>query len=272
MTSTVAHMVMRGIASLCIFCVLIAPKNGLSQELDSIPHQFRNHPDGVVGQISLHGQAHYASVSKDPGFRALDAQTYRLGLHTVVSSRITLETEYEALKLDSVRHSLSGGFKYYLKNPLQKNTFCNPDGQIGGVVLNLAVGARFSDSPGSATRMVGDFNVTLPVSARLSLAAGYRYYEAIEVNDVVQGYGRLAIFFSDYPPDSAYVNPDGPVGYPVLSLSGGGSSNGFFGEIALKFPLDGKISLKSVFSAERVASPYQLSLSAGVGVSVYSQK
>lgn len=266
------HLVMQRIAVLYAFCSVLVPRSGVCQVPGPVDRQWRHHPDGLVGQISLHGYACYASVSKKPTYSALDAQTYVLGLNLVASPQITLETRWEAFKQDSVRHTLWGGLKHYLKYPMKESLRCNPDGRIGGIVLGLMAGARFSDSPAGATNAMGDISITVPVSTRLSLAAGYRYYEKIEVNDVVQGFSRLTLYFSEYPPDSVYVSPDGPVGYLVMSLSGGGSAKGVFGQISFIFPLDRKMSLKAVFTAERIKSPYQLSLAVGVGVSIYPQR
>lgn len=263
---------LRWLAAASFFIAIWQPLSGVCREVGQVNRQGRQHPDGTVGQVSLHGYADYASVSTKPGHFAPDAQIYALGLDLVAGARIALQTEYELFKQDSVRHCLRGGIKFYLKDPLQEGAPRNPDGQIGGVVLSLGVGGRFSDSPSGATKRLVDISTALPVSMRLSLAAGYRYYEEIEINDAMQAYGGVTVYFSEYSADSAYVNPDGSIGHPILNLSGGGSPKGVFSRISIIFPIQREVSLTATLAVERIKSPYRLALTAGVGLSVYPHR
>lgn len=229
----------------------------------------RWHPDGSVGNLSFHTMLQYASVDKDKGVPVTDIQKYDFSLNWVVVPKITFLTNYNIIKEDSFRYDISAGLKYYLNNPLSKNHRQNPDGSIGGLSVSLLGGLRYTSSATDVSKFVGDVIVTLPVSLTMSFQGGYRYFEQIEEADVQQGYLSLFFYFSPYKPDSAFVNPDGLVGNLALQVTGGGSSNGVFGQLMFIFPLNNNLSLKTSFRGERVDSPYKQSFFGGLGFSYY---
>jgi len=172
-------------------------------------------------------------------------------------------------KQDSTVYEISGGFKFYLKNPLSPLNTVNPDGPIGGTVISTLIGARYTDHSDDTTRLIVDFDLTVPLSKRLTLGAGYRYYEKIQPRDVKQVYGNINIYFADYIAGAFYENPDGPAGNPVVKLTGGGSEKGVFGESAILFPIKPTTTLKLVFRFERADDPSRRSLVAGAGFAYY---
>jgi len=112
----------------------------------------------------------------------------------------------------------------------------------------------------------------LPFSARLTLSGSYRYLEKIEPFEVSQATLAATYYLSEYPSDSSYVNPDGPIGFPAIQISSGGSANGLFGELAIVFPIKQTLTLRSLLRMERTDDPYQRSLAAGVGLAFYPQR
>lgn len=190
----------------------------------------------------------------------------------VASSKVVLNVSYQPRVRDSVRHYLWGGLTYYFKNPLTSSAAVNPDGAVGGVIASLAAGGRFYTYAKGSFSTLWDARLMLPVSRHVTFLAGYRRYEQKEAADVVQGYGGIRIYSSTYQPDSLFLNPDGAVGSVTLHLSGGGSADGWQSQGVVMFPLQETLTLKVIFSAERVRSPYRLALTAGVGVSFYPRK
>ncbi|NOY89077.1 MAG: hypothetical protein GXO93_06785 [FCB group bacterium] len=249
--------------------VTIAQAKGDANEPDTYLPLSRWHPDGSVGNLSFHTMLQYASVEKDKGVPVTDIQKYDFSLNWVVVPKITFLTNYSIIKEDSFRYDISAGLKYYLSNPLDKNHRRNPDGSIGGLSVSLLGGLRYTNSATKVSKFVGDFMVTLPVSYSMTFQGGYRYFEQIEATDVQQGYLSLFFYFSPYKPDSAFVNPDGPVGNLALKITGGGSSNGAFGQLIFIFPLNNNLSLKTSFRGEKMDSPYKQSLLGGLGFSYY---
>ncbi len=132
------------------------------------------------------------------------------------------------------------------------------------------IGSRFASQGGSKSNTIADGIITVPVSSHLTLSAGYRYYQQIELLDVQKGYGSVSIYPTSYSSDSAYVNPDGPVGNLAMKVSGGGSKNGVFGECQAILPFTGDMTFTLLIRGERVPGPpYRRSAIAGFLLSYY---
>jgi len=229
---------------MCVICVISQPLWGQTPEYltNLIPSPYyKYHPEGRVGQIAINGYFEYASNSTDDDRYILDAKKLAGGLDFIPTGRLTLKTRFMLTKQDSTVYEISGGFKFYLKNPLSPLNTVNPDGPIGGTVISTLIGARYT----------------------------YRYYEKIQPRDVKQVYGNINIYFADYIAGAFYENPDGPAGNPVVKLTGGGSEKGVFGESAILFPIKPTTTLKLVFRFARADDPSRRSLVAGVGFAYY---
>ena len=228
----------------------------------------RGHPDGAIGAISFHGQLTYGAVNKGVT-SGPDIQKYDFGLLWVAGSRVTMGGRFLVVDEDSLRYELNGGLTVYTRDPTQPNRSKNPDGAIGGLAISLTGGMRYPDLAMETSKFVGDVAIALPVSRRISLTAGYRYYEDIELFDTQQGFGGLNLYLTNYSADAAYNNPDGPVGVLALSLTGGGSSEGFFGQLSLLFPISANLTWKLLIRGERTKDPYRRVPIGGAGVSFY---
>ena len=229
----------------------------------------RYHPDGTVGSVSFHGLMQYGLVNAYPKELEMDFQRYEGELGWVVDDYVNLTARFQTVDQDSLRYELSGGLKIYLTNPSSTERDKNADGPVGSPVISLAAGIRYPDLSISDTRSVGDAAILVPLSQRLTVLAGYRYFEEIEQFDVAQAYGGFNIYLSPYSSDSAYVNPDGPTGKLALKLLGGGSSKGVFGDLMLLFPISDKLTWRLNVRGERTDSPYRRSAIAGAGFSYY---
>jgi hypothetical protein len=227
-----------------------------------------NHPDGLIGRFSLHGRFSYASVSVDDDAVVNDVLRYSVGLGWVLHRRFSLHSDFEARRQDSTRFELSGGIRLYSKDPLAAPV-ANADGPVGGPVLRLSGGARYSGSSSGAVRAVGEAGVLVPVSTKLSLAAGWRFYEAIETSDITRVFGSVSLYFSRYFRGGRYLNPDGPPGYLATRILAGGSSRGYNGRLEFILPLEQTTSLKVLLGAERNELLNRKTLKAGIGVALY---
>ncbi len=228
------------------------------------------HPDGILGKPSFHAQISYASVTGTRKRPVGDIQRFTFGLDLVATSRLTLLSSIRATVQDSTKYEVAGGVRLYPVDPLTESRRKNPDGPIGGFSLTGLVGNRFVSNGGSSSKVVADGILAVPVSTHLTLSAGYRYYQEIELLDVQKGYGSVSIYPRNYSADSAYVNPDGPVGNLALRVSGGGSKNGIFGECQAILPFSGDMTFTMMIRGERVPGPpYRRSAIAGFFLSYY---
>ena len=229
----------------------------------------RRHPDGPVGSVSFNGFFQYASVTKPPMVPTDDIQRFQGGLNWVADDHVNLMTRFLATREDSTRYELNGGIKVYLGNPVTSDKPTNPDGAVGIPSFSLWGGIRYNDLSIEDPKFVGDFELIVPVSTRLSVLAGYRYFEEISEPDVQQAWGGINFFVDRYYADSAYANPDGPVGNVAIGLTGGGSSEGVFGDLTLSFPISNNVTWKLNIRGERVEFPYRRVAIVGAGVSLY---
>ncbi|UCG61208.1 MAG: hypothetical protein JSV52_12925 [Candidatus Zixiibacteriota bacterium] len=229
----------------------------------------RRHPDGAVGSATFHGLFQYQLVTKPEGVPTVDIQKYHAELGWVADDYVTLMARFLTVDEDSLRYELNGGLRIYTRNPVTGSGRRNADGLVGAPVVTLGAGIRYNDFAIKETRMVGDISLLLPVSEQLSLLTGYRAYEAIEEVDVVTAYGGVNLYLLGYSADSSYTNPDGPVGYVAFHLTGGGSSNGIFGDLTLQLPINDNLTWKINIRGERVKFPYRRVAIAGAAFSFY---
>ncbi len=227
------------------------------------------HPDGALGSVSFHAGLQYQFVTKPPNTPVVDIQKFSAALGWVAHERVTLMGRFLGTKEDSTRYELDFGLKFYTVRPDRKDKAHNPDGAVGGPVFSVSGGIRYPDLAIEDTKKVGDFGILMPVSRRISVLAGYRYFKEIEIADVQQGYGGINVYLSRYNADSAYTNPDGPVGNAAFHLTGGGSENGVFGDLTMFFPISNSLTWHLTLRGERVEFPYRRVVVIGAGFSLY---
>lgn len=259
---------------LSVAVLLLAAEMPLAQEDTTtvayyVGKSVRRHPDGAVGSATFHGFAQYQQVTKPDGVPSSDIQKYQAELGWVAGDYVDFRSRFLIVNEDSTRYELSAGFKFYTRNPVTSRDKKNADGVVGAPVITIGGGFRYADVAVKNTKMIADFSVLLPVSERLSFLAGYRHYEEIEEQDVVQGYGGINLYLARYNVDSAYANPDGPSGLMAFHLSGGGSSNGVFGDLTFLFPINDNLTWKIAIRGERVGEPYRRVAILGAGFSFY---
>lgn len=229
----------------------------------------RAHPDGAVGSVAFHGSFQYAFVTKPANQPVVDIEKFQGGFNWVVADQANLMARFLTVKEDSVRYELGAGLRLYLGNPVATSRRANPDGAVGVPAVSVWGGIRYNELSIKEPKTVADFEIMMPLSRRLSLAAGLRVFEAIEEADVQQAYGSISFYQGRYNVDSAYTNPDGPVNNVVFHLSGGGSANGFFGDLTLLFPISNNLTWKLNIRGERVEYPYRRTAMLGAGFSIY---
>lgn len=254
--------------------ILLASQTPLAQD-ESGPIVYytgkstRRHPDGAVGSVSFHGSFQYALVTAYPKTLEVDAQRFDGEFQWVADDYVNLMGRFVTYNEDSLRYEMNAGLKVYFVNPLSQGRKMNADGVIGGPSFTLSAGMRYPNLSMDETKLVADFVFMVPASQRLSVFAGYRHYEEILDSDVMQGYGGLNFYVAPYFADSAYANPDGPIGKLAIQLTGGGSSKGAFVDLKLIFPISNNITWKLVVRGERVETPYRRSAILGAGLSFY---
>jgi len=203
-----------------------------------------------VGRPSITIGAQYTSFSADDRTVPIDAQRLVIAMGLPLFSRLTALGDYSATRQDSVVYNATGGLRVYLGNP-RSDRPVNPDGPTGLPVLTFRFGARFGSRDGIKTRTTGSFDLVWPVSSRLSLGSGYSYMQERVRLDLEEWRCSATYYSASYRPDSAYTNPDAPVGSIAITLSGGGSGNGLFGQAGLLVALNRG---SSVFFTTRVDS------------------
>ncbi len=262
-----------GVIALLVIALLIGEPSVAQEDTTRIAYYVgkavRRHPDGAVGSATFHGLFQYQLVTKPDGVASVDIQKYHAELGWVADDYVTFTARFLTVDEDSLRYELNGGLKIYSRNPVTGSGKKNADGLVGAPVVTMAAGIRYSDFAVKDTRMVGDISLLLPISERFSLLTGYRYYEKIEETDVAQAYGGINFYLAGYNADSSYANPDGPTGQMAFHLSGGGSSNGIFGDLTLQMPIHDNITWKINIRGERVPNPYRRVAIAGAGFSFY---
>ncbi len=223
-------------------------------------------PDGLLGKPSIVAGAGYASVSGS-AMHGADFQTYwtqvRIPIHPQVSSRFSWNVRTQ----DSVRYQIAAGLIFYLADPLTAPI--NPDGPIMRPVIIADGGFRFYGSTDQNHYWIGNVSLQLPISSNLTLAGGYRYYENEEVNELVDYYGCLNIYFGNYHDNERFSNPDGPPGFLAAELRAGGSAAGHFGQAKVLLPLNMTTTVAVILRGEWFETPSQKALVAGLELSVY---
>ncbi len=231
----------------------------------------RYHPDGVVGMINAHAQFLYSSRYSDTWNGGHDFQQYCFGLGAVAAPRLSLHVRFRMLDQSPRRYQTTGEIRYFTSNPMTHRTVVNPDGPIGAPVISIKGGAVYYDHSGPDAAALFEAAVDLPVSPHLTIGAGYRHYDTRPDTDPLGVFARLGLYTKPYVADSAWVNPDGPVGTPVISLLGGGSSAGLAVEGKVLVPLTVRQTFWLHGRMDSAKEPDRTTYTAGIGASYYFQ-
>ncbi len=223
------------------------------------------HPDGAIGRASLSVATSYVSVFSDSWSGGRDHQNLHAALSVVVHPQASLQAEYTLFDPGLSHHRFLAGPTLYLRNPLAAAGSVNPDGPVGSPVISLLGGVRFHTDADSAAIALADVRVLVPVSTRLSFGAGYRWQDETSPDRAVAAYGLLAIYPRPYPPDSAWANPDGPVGVPVLRLDAGAADRTWGASAHVLLPIQADLTLAASFQTERLAFPERTAYTARLG-------
>ncbi|HWR84055.1 MAG TPA: hypothetical protein VN285_12210 [Candidatus Deferrimicrobium sp.] len=256
-------------AVLCLVALHSLSFRAIGAANDPSDSERSHHPDGAVGRISFHGQAAYYSVSGRAGYSPRDAQDFTARVDMVASAKLVLEAAYRLSSGNTDQHTLLAAVKLYTTNPVRSAAASNPDGPLGRLVFRVGLGSRWNPDTLAQRRSLAEVQVRLPTTFHFTFSTGFRFYESSEPGDVERLVAGVSFFPGHYPPDSVYVNPDGPVNSPVFHLTVGGSSRGASSTMTLVLPIRRDLSLTTSFSAARSTSPYRVSLSIGGGLSVY---
>ncbi|UCD64551.1 MAG: hypothetical protein JSW34_03705 [Candidatus Zixiibacteriota bacterium] len=264
--------VLRGMIVIALILLLASvayAQEDTTEVVTFVGKSVERHPDGAVGTVSFHGLLQYGRVNKGAGVSGPHIQKYDFGLNWVVDHRVSLNASFMTIDEDTLRYESTVGLRLFSRHPSRADGVKNPDGPAFGPVLTLGVGIRHPSLAVETSRMLADLGLAVPLSRYLTVSAGYRYFEEIEEVDVAQVLGGVNIYLSRYSADSAYTNPDGPAGQLAVSLAGGGSKNGFFGDLTLLFPINNNLTWKLNIRGERIESPYRRTAFGGVGFSFY---
>jgi len=232
----------------------------------------RTHPDGVVGMLNAGAQFLYSSRYSDTWNGGHDFQQYCFGLGAVATSRLSLHVRFRMLDQSPRRYQTTAEVRYFTADPTIHRTFVNPDGPIGAPVISIKGGAVYYDQSGPDAEALFETAIDWPVSPHLTVGAGYRHYDIRPNSDPLGAYVRFGLYTRPYVTDSAWVNPDGPVGTPVISLLGGGSSQGLAAEGKVLVPLTVRQTLWVVGRLESATDPDRTTYTAGIGASYYFQR
>lgn len=238
---------------------------------DPFPETAIGHPDGHLHRFSIQASGAYQSRSSEQQLGLVDLQRYEMALSLVVHPQVTISGQTVASVADSNRYEAVGALTLYLRSPLCADCAVNPDGRIGSPVIKLEGGGRLK-SAGIAGKTIASIRLLLPITSLTTAGALYRYVQDREPDEVQEFAGIIRQYIAPYHSDSSFVNPDGPVGYPALELMAGGASEGYFGKIGLRFPLNPHTTLLLEAEAERGSSYDFTTYGLSIGLAFYPRR
>ncbi|SYZ72123.1 hypothetical protein TRIP_C20238 [Candidatus Zixiibacteriota bacterium] len=226
-------------------------------------------PDGTLGKPNGLIYAQYASMTTGGTVMVTDQKSAGIEITLPAFRELTFSAAYFARKGDSVYHNYFAEMKIYLAGPIREPGKCNPDGKIFTPVFSFGYGGEFPDQNPPANKYRAGIQALVPLSPHFSLGAGGNYYQDKITRHADKVYGVLNIFPRAYSASDLYLNPDGIEGVPSLSLSGGGSEKGFFGQLDVLIPLNAGTTLTFYTRGERYPKPYLRTAILGCRVSIY---
>lgn len=227
------------------------------------------HPDGVVGRFGGWIGGSYASPLGKTQIPVADRSRLGLGIKFPVARQVTCAAGYSLTERDSAFHEYSLALKVYLRDPLKSHDMVNPDGRIGTPVVSVLFEGILPDRKPGDHRYKVCLQSLMPVSRNLTVGGGWRYYEDGDPFQVDEYFAEVRLFLKGYLAGEEYLNPDGIEGTPSFAVTGGGSGNGFHGEMDVIVPLSARASIGFFVRGERVASPYFRIAELGGRICVY---
>ena len=227
-------------------------------------------PDGVLHKPSGFIFAHYASLTTGGTVAVTDHKDLGAGIKYPLFTRLTLSVSYFVENRDSLYHNYRALATVYLVGPSKKPK-CNPDGPIGGPVVIAGWGGEIPDQFPKNHRYQGLLELLYPFNTHWSFGLGGNYYQPRVGRQDDKVFGVINFFPRAYLTGEEYSNPDGVEGIPSLSLSGGGSRDGIFGQVDLIIPLTQKTTVVFYGRGERYPKPYLRSALIGCRVNFYPE-
>jgi hypothetical protein len=194
------------------------------------------------------------------------------GIRIPVVEQFTFECFYSLEKGDSLYHNYSLTAGLYMADPTRLGGNCNPDGRAGIPILFTGFGGRVPDPVPDRHRYWFSLGLLIPVSGNLTLGSNWIYYEEKESLVVDDYSGVINFYLKSYPEGGEYSTPDGVEGWPSFSLQGGGSGEGYFGQLKIAVPLKKELSVTVLFRGEKTKSPDVKTAILQAGFSFYPQK
>jgi len=248
---------------MCILCHLFLINNRVSA--DSVVF----HPDGNLGRPGGQISARYTSVTAERGAAVSDITQIKAGLIFPFAKTVTLTGSYSLEHDDSLFHDFSILAKKYTADPTKAPINCNPDGKIGAPIISVGGSIRIADAdPGQPIYQLS-LSALMPVSANLTLGAGGKYYSESKPEHTDDFFGDINFYPSRYAGGREYENPDGVEGIPSFGLRGGGSKEGFFGQLAIIVPLQQTLSIGVVMRGEKLDFQTTTKATLGARINIY---
>lgn len=240
---------------LLVSSVFCQSENTQKKTVYSYQNIYKNHPDGVVGKISFGFGSSYLTVKDQYGQSIFDAQHYQAGIGWVIADNFYERQSFTIIKKIQTSYNLSFGFSYYLSNPVNTTAHINPDGKTGSPILLFDAFLLLDNFKETKSLTNLRAKILFPFSPAFSIFGGYTAYEKISSNDVEKIFGGLHIFLSSYSPHNKYANPDAPVSGMAISLSGGSSEFGGFGQIDLAVPSSESVTVNIALRTDFLDNP-----------------
>jgi len=227
------------------------------------------HPDGTIRSFSVFISGQYLSVSSNKGFTTRDQQQANLDLAFPLDPRFTFTGGYGIEPDDTLFHHASLGLTVYTRPNDSGLTAVNPDGPIGAPVISIGAASKIRDDKTSDTRYKFSARLLVPSSPHLTVGAGINHYDQSDLLIIDEFYGQLAWFVKRYDPARPYINPDGLPGYPVFRITGGGNSDGLFGQLDVIVPMSPRYSLAVWARGEKISDFGIKKAGVGAGINIY---
>ncbi len=262
-----------------LFCLCISFSATYSQSEVTYPNTLysyqnvhKNHPDGTVGKLSFDIGSSYSSIKNQPGQPVVDAQKYQVGLSYVVADNFSERQSFSIIKDVQTTYQISIGFSYYLSSPLQKSANLNQDGKIGMPIISLDAILLLDDFSDTKSHTNYKTEILFPIAKSFSIFGGYTFYDSLTPTDVEKTFGGLHLYLSSNSNSPKYENPDAPLSGMAISLSGGNSDFGSFGQIELALPSSQSVTIKLTARGDFLEAPHDKAYTGSLQLFFYSGK
>ncbi len=233
-------------------------------------------PDGAIGKPGLQVWGYRTDITLDgTDARGEDGAEFSSGKARILfplSRKVSFFASYQAENKLNILHQARIGLRLRVFQPEDIDGALgdiNPDGSIGRPFFALSGGFRIYETEPDTRFGIAALELVYPWKKHLTISAGAEINTDTSITIVDQFFGSLHIYTASYLTNEPYANPDGPVGFLNFRLSGGGSSEGFFGQLDILFPLNDQVTIGGFVRGERVAFPYERNGSLGVRFQAY---